>query len=222
MSHQEKLWDISLSLGREDATYPGDPPFARRLLNDLAQGDAYELSALGLSAHAGTHLDAPSHFLPGGASLDSFPPERFLPPALVLDAPGQGALPASLLAGQPSRPGWALLLKTANSQGGLAASGRWRHDYAHLSPGLARACLEWGASLVGLDAPSLDAPDDAAYPVHRLLLGAGVLILEGLNLEGVPPGVYRLICPPLKVAGAEAAPARALLQGPSPEIHGRG
>jgi len=208
---RDRLWDISLRLGREDAPYPGDPPFERRLLADLAQGADYELASFRMSAHAGTHLDAPSHFLPGGASLDSFGLERFLLPALVVEAVGEGALPAAVLAGQAPRPGWALLFKTANSRDGRTASGRWRDDYVYLSPELARACLAWGASLVGLDAPSPDAPNDDAYPVHRLLLGAGVLILEGLNLAEAPPGAYQLICPPLKVAGAEAAPVRALL-----------
>ncbi|MBI5523560.1 MAG: cyclase family protein [Desulfarculus sp.] len=228
---RERLWDISLRLGLEEATYPGDPPFVRQVLSDLAHGGAYELASLSLSAHAGTHLDAPAHFIPGGARLEDFPLERFLPPALVLEAAGEGALPASLLAGLAPRPGWALLFKTANSRQGRAAAGQWRDDYAHLSPALARACLEWGASLVGLDAPSPEAPGDEGYPVHYILLGAGALILEGLNLAGVPAGEYRLICPPLSLAGAEAAPVRAMLhgpwepggvQGPWPEIHGRG
>ncbi|MBI4797215.1 MAG: cyclase family protein [Desulfarculus sp.] len=227
----QRLWDISLCLGREEAAYPGDPPFVRQVLAHPERGDAYELASLSLSAHAGTHLDAPAHFIPGGARLEDFPLERFLPPALVLEAPGAGALPASLLAGLAPRPGWAILFKTANSQRGHAAGGRWRDDYVHLSPALARACLDWGASLVGLDAPSPDASGDAGYPVHRLLLEAGVLLLEGLNLAGVPAGDYRLICPPLSLAGAEAAPVRALLWGSREpgagerlwqKIHGRG
>lgn len=209
-----RLWDISLILGLEEAAYPGDPPFARQVLAHPARGDAYELAALSLSAHAGTHLDAPAHFIPGGARLADFPLERFLTPALVLEAKGEGALPGSLLTGLAPRPGWAILFKTANSLEGRAATGAWRDDYVHLSPALARACLAWGAGLVGLDAPSPDAPGDEGYPVHHILLGAGVLILEGLNLAGVPAGDYRLVCPPLSLAGAEAAPARALLWGP--------
>ncbi|MFH1035666.1 MAG: cyclase family protein [Pseudomonadota bacterium] len=216
MNGPEKIWDISLCLGRQEATYPGDPPFARRLLADLERGDAYRLSALSLSAHAGTHLDAPSHFLPGGASIDSFGPQRFWLPALVLKAAGRGALPAAVLEGQAPRPGWALLLATANSQDGRAADGRWRDDYVHISLALAQACLAWGASLVGLDAPSVDAPGDESYPAHHILLTAGVLILEGLNLEGVPAGEYQLVCPPLKIDGAEAAPVRALLRAACP------
>ncbi len=209
-----EIWDISLALGREEAVYPGDPPFRRRLVASLGQGD-FELAELCLSAHAGTHLDAPAHFLAGGASLDSYPPERFLLPALVVAAPGRGALGPGAVAGLAPRPGRALIFQTANSLEGRAASGRWREDYAHLSPDLARACLDLGAPLVGLDAPSPDAPGDVGYPVHRLLLTAGVLILEGLNLAGVAPGEYLLICPPLKIAGGEAAPARALLARPA-------
>lgn len=212
--HPPRLWDISLRLGLEEATYPGDPPFVRRVLTHPERGGAYELAGLCLSAHAGTHLDAPAHFIPGGARLEDFPLQRFLPPALVLQAAGEGALPASVLEGLPPRPGWAILFKTANSRQGRAASGQWRDDYVHLSPGLARACLEWGAGLVGLDAPSPEAPGDEGFPVHHILLGAGVLILEGLNLAGVPAGEYRLICPPIRVAGAEAAPGRALLWEP--------
>ncbi|MFZ5585453.1 MAG: cyclase family protein [Thermodesulfobacteriota bacterium] len=206
------LWDISLSLGAEEAVYPGDPPYRRRLAAALARGDACDLSELSLGAHAGTHLDAPAHFLAGGRSLDSYPPERFLTPAWLVEAPGGPALgPEALENLPPEAHGRALLFKTANSGQGLAAAGRWRDDYAHLSPALARRCLELDAPLVGVDAPSVEPPHAPGYPVHRLLLGADVLILEGLNLAGPEPGPYLLICPPLKLHQAEAAPARALL-----------
>lgn len=210
------LWDISLRLGSQDAAYPGDPPYERRLLASLAQGQDCQLSQLSLSAHAGTHLDAPAHFLPQGRGIETYPLESFLLPALVVEAWGEGALGAQALEGLRAAPGRAILFKTVNSRQGRVSAGRWRDDYAHLSPGLAQACLALGAPLVGLDAPSVDAPHDQDYPAHRLLLGAGALILENLNLAQVPAGAYRLVCPPLSLAQGEAAPTRAFLEGPEP------
>ncbi|MFH1057132.1 MAG: cyclase family protein [Pseudomonadota bacterium] len=207
------LWDISLSLGAEEATYPGDPPYRRRLIAALARGDASDVSELGLSAHAGTHLDAPAHFLPGGKSLDAYPSARFILPAWLVEAAAGGPVlgPEALDNLPPAAHGRALLFKTANSVTGRAASGVWRDDHAFLSPELARRCLELGAPLVGIDAPSVDPAGSADYPAHRLLLGADALILEGLNLAGPEPGPYLLVCPPLKLHQAEAAPVRALL-----------
>jgi len=206
------LWDVSLCLGREGAAYPGDPPYWRREQQALERGDPCTLSSLGLCAHSGTHLDAPAHFLPHGRTLDAYPPQRFIVPAWLVEAPGGPALGPEVLDGLPPQArGRALLFKTANSAGGRAVSPVWSPDYVHLGPELAQRCLDWGAELVGLDAPSLDGPADEAYPVHRLLLGADVLILEGLNLAMPAPGPYLLICAPLKLAGAEAAPARVLL-----------
>lgn len=206
------LWDVSLSLGKEGAAYPGDPPYWRREQLSLERGDPFTLSSLCLCAHSGTHLDAPAHFLPGGRTLDAYPPQRFIVPAWLVEAPGGPVLGPEALDGLPPQAqGRALLFKTANSPLGHAVSQAWSPDYVHLGPELAQRCLDWGAELVGLDAPSLDDPGDEAQPVHRLLLAADVLILEGLNLAAPAPGPYLLVCAPLKLDGAEAAPARALL-----------
>ncbi|MCA1906105.1 MAG: cyclase family protein [Desulfarculus sp.] len=206
------LWDVSLSLGREGAAYPGDPPYWRHAQRSLERGDPFTLSSLGLCAHSGTHLDAPAHFLPHGRTLDAYPPQRFVLPAWLVEAPGGPTLGPEVLDGVPPQAqGRALLFKTANSARGLATATAWSPDYVHLGPELARRCLDWGAELVGLDAPSLDSPGSDDYPVHRLLLEADALILEGLNLAEPPPGPYLLICAPLKLDAAEAAPARALL-----------
>ncbi len=207
----QEIHDLSLRLGAEAAGYPGDPPYQRRPLQSLDGGQGCDVSALGMSAHAGTHLDFPSHFIPGGPNQDHFPLERFLLPARVVQAKGRAALGPEVLDGQSLPSGGAVLFKTGNSLSGLASSGVYQRRYAHLTPELAQACLEAGVSLVGMDYLSVDGPGPNGHPVHHLLLGAGVLILEGLNLAGPAPGDYTLVCLPIKLAGSEAAPARAIL-----------
>jgi arylformamidase len=207
----KEIYDLSLRLGSEAADYPGDPPYQRRPVLSLDSGQGCDLSTLSLSAHAGTHLDFPSHFIPGGPNQDHFPLERFLLPARVVLAKGSGPLGPAVLKGQELPPGGAVLFKTSNSLSGLASSGVYRRRYAHLTPPLAEACLAAGVSLVGVDYLSVDGPDPDGHPVHHLLLAAGVLILEGLNLAQPAPGDYTLACLPIRLGGSEAAPARAVL-----------
>lgn len=209
-------YDISVSLGREDATYPGDPAFSRSLFAGYADA-GFLASQLALSAHAGAHLDAPAHFFPQGKTLDRYPIERFLLSALVIPAPGPRVLPEDILAAERLDelrglgPGQAALFKTRNSESGLAQSGAWSEEYAALSAEAATLLVERKVGLVGLDYLSVDPPDAHAYPAHRRLLENDALILEGITLAAVPPGRYTLLCLPLKIADAEAAPARAVL-----------
>jgi len=206
-----EVHDISLELGRQAVVYPGDPPFERRWTCRRADGDQADVSHLCLGGHYGSHLEAPGHFIPGGAYLDQYPVSEFIRPARVIEAVGRPIIEAADLAGLEPRAGQALLFKTDNSLSGLSAGGRFSPDYVSLSPGAARACLELRAGLVGLDYLSVDALADQDHPVHRLLLGAGLLILESLNLAGVAAGDYILICLPLNYPQAEASPVRAVL-----------
>lgn len=206
-----RIHDISLRLGEEETVYPGDPELVLTKLKALDKGDPFDLSSIFLSAHAGTHLDAPSHLIPGGPRVDQLPLETFLTPAMVLEVDHPRAVPASALEGLDTRPGQALLFKTLNSASGLAASGQYRSDYVFLSPEAAAACLGLKAGLVGIDSISVDPPEEGDLPAHRVLLENGVPILEGLNLAGVEPGGYTLICLPLKLKDAEASPVRAVL-----------
>ncbi len=207
------LIDISRPLGPRTPVFPGDQPFERRVTCARGEGRPYESSCLVLSAHAGTHLDAPSHFLAGGASLDRLPLASFVLPARVVEAGGPVVTPADL-AGLPPRPGRALLFRTRKPPG---AAGR--PDRGWLESAAARRCLELGAPLVGIDQLSVDRPGDEDFPVHHLLLGAGCLILEGLDLAAAPAGDYGLVCLPLGIAGGEASPVRAVLVPPGE--HGR-
>lgn len=207
----DTIYDVSPRLGRDDATYPGDPPSRITRVSRLADGADHETSRLDLSCHAGAHLDAPAHFVPEGATIDLYPASRFILPAVLVEAGGRRAVGPEALEGVQVPPGGAILFRTDNSALGLASSGRFQADHAHLTPEVARACLEAGASLVGIDYLSVDPSDGDRFPVHHLLLGAGALILEGLDLFEPPPGPYMLVCLPLRLWRAEASPVRAVL-----------
>lgn len=208
--HDSGVIDISLALGPHTPVFPGDPPFERQVHGSLAQEHPFELSSLRLSAHAGTHLDSPSHFIKGGAAIDQAPPGAFLLPARVVRSDGDMVL-ARDLGAIPTQPGRAILFRTRNSLSGLSREPGYHPDYVYLSLEAAQRCLELGAPLVGLDYLSLDRHGDQGYPVHRLLLSAGCFILEGLDLAEAPPGDYGLICLPLNIQGGEASPVRAVL-----------
>jgi len=202
--------DISLILG-EAATYPGDTPYSREIVSEIASGADYNLSTLTLCAHAGTHLDAPAHLIAGGKTLDQYPLNRFLLPGRVISVEDDESIPRDALKDVDVRAGEALLFKTRNSRCGLPRQSTFTEDFVYLSEDAAQLCLDLGASLVGIDYLSVDKYGNDTAPVHHLLLKNDVLILEGIDLKEVSPGEYFLLCSPLRVKGAEAAPARAIL-----------
>lgn len=208
--HFRAVYDISLLLG-EAATYPGDTPYSREMDSEIASGAGYDTSTLTLSSHAGTHLDSPAHLIAGGKTLDQYPLNRFLLPGRVVSVEDDESISRDALKGVDVRAGEALLFKTHNSLCGLSRQSTFREDFVYLSEDAAQLCLDLGVSLVGVDYLSVDRYGNDASPVHRLLLKNDVLILEGIDLKEVPPGEYFLLCFPLRVKGAEAAPARAIL-----------
>lgn len=191
--------DISLPLGPDTPLYPGDPPARVERLSEACGGDTYALSRLTLGSHAGTHVDAPAHFLPGGATVDALALDACIGPALVLDLRElAGPIAAAELAGLPRGAERVLL------RGGAPTDGRW------LSLEAAELLVERAVRLVGIDSLSVAAPESPGA-VHRLLLAAGLVILEGLDLRAAPAGAYTLVCLPLKLTGGDGAPARAVL-----------
>lgn len=171
-------------------------PFSWRETARLVEGSLYESTCFTMSAHLGTHADAPSHVLSGGDPIGSVPLTTFIGPARVVDLPGRGEIgPDSLPRGCLGTP--RILLRT---------KGR-----TFLSPLAAVRLAEKGTILVGTDAMSVDPEDAEDLPVHRTLLSRGVMLLEGLVLEHVEPGDYRLIALPLALSDLDAAPVRAIL-----------
>ena len=200
--------DISTPLRRGMVTWPGDPPTRVRRALDMAQGDPCTVTALECCAHAGTHLDAPGHYLPGGAGIEAMPPEAALGRARVIAIEHPHRITAEELARHRIRPGQRLLFKTANSARlpGLEA---FAEHFVHLELDAARFLARRRVRLVGIDALSVGGYPDGGADVHRMLLEAGVWILEGLDLSRLAPGPVELACLPLLLPGADGAPARA-------------
>lgn len=202
--------DVSLPLGPATPAYPGDPAVTIQPVCTLDDGP-YHLSAVTLASHSGTHLDAPAHFVRGGLTLPQIPLERLNGPAWVLALPPTPCIePADLEALWPaSAAPERVLLQTRGAV-------PWAHpeafDCPHpLSPEAADWLLARGVRLVGIDALSVETGAHG-FPVHERLLGAGALLLEGLDLSQVPPGSCELLCLPLKLEAPDGAPVRALVR----------
>jgi arylformamidase len=205
------IHDISLPISETLVVWPGDPPVRLTQPLHLDRGDFATVTRLDISAHTGTHLDAPAHFLQGGAGVDALDLEVLVGPALVVHALEVDAISAEVLEGLAIPPGTErVLFRTRNSD--LWARGETEFDetFVAVTEDGARWLVERGVRLVGIDYLSV-GPFADPVPPHSILLGAGVIVVEGLDLSKIESGVYQLVCLPLKIAGCDGAPARAIL-----------
>lgn len=208
-----RIYDVTAPLREDLPTWPGQEGLRRRLVKDLAKGDSSTVSHLSVGAHTGTHIDAPVHFIEGGAGIDALPPEPLVGRALVADLQAvDGVIAAGDLDAAAPDGAERLLLKTRNS-GWSVPGGSFRQDFVALDPSAAEWCLSHRVRLVGIDYLSIEpfGSGRQGHPVHRVLLGAGVVILEGVDLQEVEPGSYLLAALPLPVPGGDGAPARVVL-----------
>jgi len=208
-----KIYDVTLTITPELPVWPGDPQVDLHRVSKMEAGDICNISHLTLGVHTGTHVDAPYHFLPGGGRVDGLPLDALIGPALVMEVPetcsaiGAAELQAAGLPGRVER----VLLKSRNSAL-WAREKEFYQDFVAILPDAAEVLVAAGVRLVGMDYLSV-APFNNAVRTHEILLGAGVVLLEGLNLASVPAGLYDLYCLPLKLGGADGAPARTVLIG---------
>jgi arylformamidase len=207
----KEVHDISVCLGKEEITYPGDPEYKREMILQLGSNGAYELSRLSLSSHSGTHLDAPAHFIREGKKIHELEPGRFILPARVIEIQNPKEITRDELKTAFHGSGGALLFKTMNSTQGRIERRGFSVDYVYLTPEAARYCVEKKVTLVGTDYITIDKAGGGEYEAHHILLGNGVIILESINLKHVTPGRYSLLCLPLKIYNGEASPVRAVL-----------
>jgi arylformamidase len=186
--------------------YPANAGVALRRIDAIADGAVANVSAVDLGAHTGTHVDAPNHFLDGAGGVDTVALAPLIGPAVVVDATAvDKTLDAAAVAAAGVPAGAErVLFKTRNSQ--LWEQDEFSEDFVSFDASGARALLDAGVSLVGIDYLSVGDPG-----AHRALLGADVAVVEGLDLRAVEPGPYQLVCLPLKLVGSDGGPARAVL-----------
>jgi len=191
-----RIIDISRPIDDETEPWEGDVPFTWRATARLVEGSLFEATCFTMSAHLGTHVDAPSHVLPAGRSIGDVSLAAFVGPARVVDLPGRGEV------GPDSLPPRSIGVRRVL----FRTRGR-----SFLAPLAAVRLAERGTILVGTDALSVDTQDAEDLPVHRTLLARGVMVLENLNLEGVEAGDYGLVALPLAFRDLDASPVRAIL-----------
>lgn len=203
-----RVWDVSVPNRPDMHFYPGDPTLEQTQIRAIKRGDAANLTHLSLGAHTGTHVDAPAHFIDGAPTLEQVPLDCMVGPAQVLDVRGRAAIDAAALAGHAITAD-ILLFRTDNSE-------RWgkagfQKDFVYLTRDAAELLVARGVKTVGWDYLSIEQFGSQTFEVHKLLLGRGILIIEGLDLRAIEPGSYQLACLPLKLEGVDGAPARAVL-----------
>ncbi len=208
------LYDISLTISPSLPVWPGDPAVELTQVAAIARGDLANVSHISMGVHTGTHVDAPHHFLDDNRTVEALPLDALTGPCYVFQFPDDvESITAEVLA----RTAWPagvtrVLFGTRNSKMWARGENTFQTDFVAISEDGAHWLVEKGVRLVGVDYLSV-APYDQPRPTHEALLRAGVVIVEGLNLAAVPRGFYDLYCLPLKIAGSDGAPARAILIG---------
>jgi arylformamidase len=201
-----RIHDVTRPVRAGMPVWPGDAPCRLAWTGRIADGGA-NVAALSCSVHTGTHADGPYHVLDGGARIGDVPLDAFIGPAHVVDAAGVAEIGAAWLDRHLPNDCERALLRT----GAWMQADVFPAAWAALTEDAARLLLRRGVRLLGTDAPSPDPPDSHDLPVHRILLGTGVAIVENLMLDEIEPGRYELIALPLRLAEADASPVRAVL-----------
>jgi arylformamidase len=213
MTTQKDLnWiDVSVPLSSGMAHWPGDPEPSFERISEISQGAAANVTMCRMTAHTGTHMDAPCHFLDGEGGIDRFPLALAVGPARVIEIPGAPVVGRAQLESKNIQPGERVLFKTRNS------NRRWDNQdfdtgFVAFDASGARFLADRRVSLVGVDYLSVGLFQGDGVETHQILLKSGIWILEGLNLAAAPEGEYELICLPLRIAGCDGSPARAILR----------
>jgi arylformamidase len=205
-----KLIDISVPLDATLPTYPNNTPFSLEPVKRVARGDSSNVSTLHMSAHTGTHVDAPRHFFDAGPGAEALPLELLIGRTRVVEVLSRSGISAADLSAIDLSEELRLLIKTHNSR--LWGSPDFHSDYVGVTESGARHLVDHGIKVVGVDYLSVEQFRASGAPAHHVLLGAGTIVIEGLNLAAVDPGVYEMICLPLRIVGADGAPARVVLR----------
>ncbi|KPL74934.1 cyclase family protein [Bellilinea caldifistulae] len=207
-----KIWDISVTISPTLPTWPGDPKAIVERVSAIAKGANANVSRMDMGVHTGTHVDAPLHFIDGTSAVEAMNLEVLIGPARVVQVGDEvNVITREVLEGLdiPSSTS-RLLFKTRNSYYWANQVQEFQTDFVGIDESGSKYLVEKGVRLVGVDYLSV-APYKQSRPTHQILLGANIVIIEGLDLSAIQPGEYQLICLPLKIEGSDGAPARAVL-----------
>jgi len=204
-----KIYDVTVPLSKELVVYPGDPQVKISRRTKANEQDAkYNLSRYSFGSHTGTHVDPPFHLIDGGITVDKLPLELLIGRARVVEVTAP-CIDEAVLEEFDFTADARVLFKTRNSY--LWSQKVFVKDYVYITPGAARSLVNDGIKVVGIDYLSVEK-FNGEPETHMALLGAGTIIIEGLDLREVEPGDYELICLPLKVKDGDGAPARVVLR----------
>ena len=207
-----KKWiDISVPNYQGMVHWPGDPAFETKRVKSIDRGDVCNLTHISLSAHTGTHMDAPLHFIKNGRAMEAFPPDSTIGKARVIEIKDPVCIRPEELIPHKLKRGERILFKTRNSRRSWKTPA-FDEDFIYISKEAAQHMVDRGVMTVGVDYLSVGGFKKDGIETHQILLGAEVWIVEGLNLAKIKPGTYEFVCLPLKLLGADGAPARALLR----------
>ena len=211
---KNKPWiDISVSMHDGMVHWPGDPECKISLFVSIPGGAHCNLTQMSLSAHTGTHMDAPRHFVRDGKTMEALPLTAVMGPCRVIAIKHQSVITAAELAPHKLKRGERVLFKTRNSTRSWRLAGKsiFDENFVYIPADTARFLVEKGVQTVGVDYLSVGGYKKDGVECHQIMLGAEIWIIEGLDLSKVKPGKYELVCLPLKITGADGAPARAVL-----------
>jgi arylformamidase len=203
-----EIFDISQTLVEGMAVWPGDPEFVLHPVLKIAEGEVANVSEIRLGTHAGTHIDAPFHLDDSGKDATSIALSSLVGPARVIRFSGETCIRADDLYPLDWQGVERVLFCTRS---GSKPESSFDSNFIYFAEDAAQFLAGKGIQLVGTDAPSIDTLNSTGLPAHKALFGAGIVILENARLDGVLPGDYNLVCLPLKLAGADGSPARAIL-----------
>lgn len=205
-----KLIDISVPLDARLPTYPHNTPFSLEPIKRIARGDSSNVSTLHMSAHSGTHVDAPRHFFDDGPGTEALALDMLIGRTRVIEVTSRTGIAAEDLEPIDLSEDVRVLIKTHNST--FWGSPVFHEDYVGVTDSAAKHLVAHGIKVVGVDYLSVEQFKNVGKPAHHVLLGAGTIVIEGLDLRDVEPGIYDMLCLPLRIAGSDGAPARVVLR----------
>ena len=208
------IYDITLTISPDMPVWPGDPAVILERVKKIEEGSNANVSRLDAGVHTGTHVDAPRHFIQGGKGIDELALNVLVGPAQVVElAQNIAEIDEKVIQKAGILPETRrILFKTRNSLYWAQQENIFQTDFVGINLGGARALVQMGIQLVGIDYLSV-APFKRSRPTHEVLLSAGMVVVEGLELSKIKPGIYQLYCLPIKLGGSDGAPARAILIG---------